>query len=239
MQCKQSEVVKKRTGCALLTLNANRHDRFTQLELARLRHCVICDLHVNPHWCACSAVIPSQTSQQREPITTPMYETVRPTLPREIVRSTLLQETVQPTPGIVPHPDGSPVPIVTAAIVVTLLVIVLGVALTVILVWARRKKQESEIKKFQTAVINMEYDDIQKRQSSTQIEMKENDAYQQTAIRVSPHTDNAVVYDEVRVGMTNPGAGYMMEENKAYDWHLQRGEAATVSPSDEVEYEEI
>ena len=80
------------------------------------------------------------------------------------------------------------------------------------------------------------YTEVQETQLNTSIE---NDAYQQhimkASTRVSPHTDNAVVYDEVRGGVTNPGAGFMMKENKAYGWHLQRGEAA----SDEVEYEEI
>ena len=190
-------------------------------------------MHVNPHWCTCfiSAVIPFQC---HGPTATPMHETVQPTLPQETVRPTLSQETVRPT-------------LIFAAVIVILVVfiIALAVALTVILVWARRKKQESEIKKLQTAVIDEEvvYDEIQETQLNTPIEMKENDAYQQhimkASTRVPPHTDNAVVYDEVRVGVTNQGARFMMEENKAYDRHLQRGEGATVSPSDEVEYEEI
>ena len=169
-----------------------------------------------------------------------MYETVQPTLPQETLQPSLLQATVRPTPGIAPLPNGSPVPTVTAVIVVILLlVIVLGGVLAVILVKVMRKKQELEIKKLQATMIedeNVVYDEVQEAQLSTQIEMKENDAYQQhimkASTRVSPHTENAVVYEEVRGGVTNPGAGCVMEENQAYGWHLQRGEAAS-------EYEEI
>ena len=39
--------------------------------------------------------------------------------------------------------------------------------------------------------------------------------------------------------MTNPGVGFMIKENKVYDWQLQRGEAASDEVEYEVEYEEI
>ena len=103
----------------------------------------------------------------------------------------------------------------------------LGVVLAVILVKVMRKKQKLEIKNLHTTMIEDEkvvYDEVQEAQFNTLIEMKENDAYQQhimkASTRVSPHTDNAVVYEEVRGGVTNPSTGCVMEENQAYGWHL-------------------
>jgi len=87
-----------------------------------------------------------------------------------------------------------------------------------------------------------EYDEIQDKQLSTLIEMKENDACQQhiarAPIREPLHTDDVVVYEEVREER-NQGVRFMMQENEAYDRPLRKGEAAVVSPPEEVEYEEI
>lgn len=101
-----------------------------------------------------------------------------------------------------------------------------------------------EVKDLQNTMMEtVEYKEVQETQLSTPIEMKENDAYQQHSIKASvrepPHTNDTVVYEEVRGGGRNQGVGFIMADNEAYGWHLQRGEVATVSPSDEVEYEEI
>ena len=102
-----------------------------------------------------SAAIQTQMSQH--PTTTSTHER---TLSQEMVQPTLLQETVQLTLSLetmqpslsqdsiqaTPQttlPDGSPVPIVTAVIVVTPFVIVLGVVvLLVIFIRAKRKRQK-------------------------------------------------------------------------------------------------
>jgi len=103
-----------------------------------------------------------------------------------------------------------------------------------------------EIKDLQTTMMKdekVEYEEVQETQLSTIIEMKENDAYQQhtmkPSIRVPPHTNDTAVYEEVRGGGRNQSVGFMMQENEAYDQPLRKGEAAVVSPSEEVEYEKI
>ena len=180
-----------------------------------------------------SAAIQTQMSQH--PTTTSTHEH---TQSQETVQPTLPQDSIQGTPQST-LPDGSPVPIVTAITVVTLFVTVLGViVLPVIFIRARRKRQKLEIQKIQTAMIGeVEYEEIQETQLSTLIEMKENDAYQQhivrASVRVPPHANDTVVYEEVREGR-NQGVRFMIIENKAYGCHLQ-GE----SPDDEEEYEEI
>ena len=166
-----------------------------------------------------------------------LQETVQLTLSLETMQPSLSQDSIQATPQTT-LPDGSPVPIVTAVIVVTLFAIVLGVVLLlVIFIRAKRKRQKLEIQKIQTAMIEVEYEEIQETQLSTLIEMKENDAYQQhivrASVRVPPHANDTVVYEEVREGR-NQGVRFMIIENKAYGCHLQ-GE----SPDDEEEYEEI
>ena len=103
-----------------------------------------------------------------------------------------------------------------------------------------------EINDFQTTMMKdekVEYEEVQETQLDTIIEMKENDAYQQhtmkASIRVPPHTNDTAVYEEVRRGGRNQVVRFMMQENEAYDRPLRRGEAAVVSPPEEVEYEEI
>jgi len=93
------------------------------------------------------------------------------------------------------------------------------------------------LQKIQTSMIGeAEYEEIQETQLSTLTEVKENDACQQhivrALIREPLHTDDVVVYEEVREGR-NQGVRFMIIENKAYGCHLQ-GE----SP-DKDEYEEI
>jgi len=164
--------------------------------------------------------------------------TVQLTLSLETMQPSLSQDSIQATPQTT-LPDGSPVPIVTAVIVVTPFVIVFGVVvLLVIFIRAKRKRQKLEIQKIQTTMIGeVEYEEIQDKQLSTLIEVKENDACQQhiarASIREPLHTDDVVVYEEVREGR-NQGVRFMIIKNKAYGCHLQ-GE----SPSDKDEYEEI
>jgi len=82
------------------------------------------------------------------------------------------------------------------------------------------------LQKIQTSMIGeAEYEEIQDKQLSTLIEVKENDACQQhiarASIREPLHTDDVVVYEEVREGR-NQGVRFMIIENKAYGYHLQR-----------------
>jgi len=139
----------------------------------------------------------------------------------------------------VPH-----VAAVIITIVFMLLIIALSGIVVLIVILVRAKRKMLEVKDLQNTMMEtVEYKEVQETQLSTQIEMKENDAYQQHSIKASviepPHTNDTVVYEEVRGGGRNQGVGFIMADNEAYGWHLQRGEAATVSPSDEVEYEEI
>jgi len=203
--------------------------------------------------CVCFIFVDQIPTQQHGPTTISIRETVRPTLSQPIlsqktVQPTLPQETVQPTPQTTaPLPGGSHVPIVTGVVVIVvviLLVIALGVVvLAVIFIRARRKTLE--IKHLQTTTKDekVEYEEVKETQLDTLIEMKENDAYQQhtmkASIRVPPHTNDTAVYEEVRGGGRNQGVRFMMQENEAYDRPLRKGEAAVVSPPEEVEYEEI
>ena len=71
-----------------------------------------------------------------------LQETVQLTLSLETMQPSLSQDSIQATPQTT-LPDGSPVPIVTAVIVVTPFVIVLGVVvLLVIFIRAKRKRQK-------------------------------------------------------------------------------------------------
>ena len=200
--------------------------------------CMICNLHA---LCVCFIFVDQIPTQQHGPTTTSIHETMRPTLSQPI----LSQGTVWPTPGITPLDYGSPVTLV-AVVVITIVVILLVIALGVAVILIRARRKTLEINDFQTTMMKdekVEYEEVRETQLSTLIEMKENDTYQQhtmkTSVRVPRHTDDAAVYEEVRGGGRNQGVGFVMEENEAYDQHLQRGEAAVVSPSEEVDYEQI
>ena len=71
-----------------------------------------------------------------------LQETVQLTLSLETMQPSLSQDSIPATPQTT-LPDGSPVPIVTAVIVVTPFVIVLGVVvLLIIFIRAKRKRQK-------------------------------------------------------------------------------------------------
>ena len=209
--------------------------------------CMICNLHA---LCVCFIFVDQIPTQQRGATTTSIRKTVRPTLSQPIlsqgtIQPTLSPETVRPTPGNTPLHVGSPVTLV-AVVVITIVVILLVIALGVAVILIRARRKTLEINDFQTTMMKdekVEYEEVRETQLSTLIEMKENDTYQQhtmkTSVRVPRHTDDAAVYEEVRGGGRNQGVGFVMEENEAYDQHLQRGEAAVVSPSEEVDYEQI
>ena len=122
-----------------------------------------------------SAVIPTQTSQQG-PTTSSTHETVRPTPPQETtlshetvhptqsqetVRPTQSHETVHRTPGTARFQNNSFEPLTAAVIitvVVTLIVIMVGVViLAAVRIRTWKKRQQLEIEKFQSIMMENEY----------------------------------------------------------------------------------
>ena len=83
--------------------------------------------------------------------------TIRPTLPQKAVRPTLPSETVQHTPETAPLPNNSIIAAVIIIAVGTLLLITIGIVIAaVILTRSWRKKQQLEIEKFQSIMVENE-----------------------------------------------------------------------------------
>ena len=93
-----------------------------------------------------------------------LQETVRPTLSQDTIRPTLPSETVQHTPETAPLPNNS----ITAAVIIpvgTLLLIMIGIVIAaVILTRSWRKKQQMEIEKFQSIMVENESIELKLRQ---------------------------------------------------------------------------
>jgi len=135
------------------------------------------------------AVVTTQASQQHGPTTTSTREigsppchkrlytthpdtrdcashtvqgTIRPTLPQKAIRPTL--PSVQHTPETAPLPNNS----ITAAVIIpvcTLLLIMIGIVIAaVILTRSWRKKQQLEIEKFQSIMVENESLELKLRQ---------------------------------------------------------------------------